>query len=176
MKQILILLSLFLISSCGLPIIEDLVKRDQETRKHNTTNPVFNSYIKSFEAAGSKNGVSVSASNVPVNFGDTENPNHRGICATYQDGSKEIIIQKSWWNAQPEDFKESLIYHELGHCVLGRDHDDHTVNIAGQIYKTSMMNTTIISPIHYSPNKDNYHNELFTNQSTSLVTGLSALP
>jgi hypothetical protein len=173
MKQLMIFLLLLLINSCGLPIIRDLVKKDEQTRLHNTTNPVFNSYVSSFEAAGKKNGVNVSAGNVPINFGDTENENHRGICATYQDGSKEIIIQESWWNTQSEDFKESLIYHELGHCLLGRDHDDQTVNVAGQDFKTSMMNQRIVSPIHYSPNKESYHKELFTQQSSDLITALN---
>ena len=173
MKELMISLLLLLINSCGLPIISDLIEKDKETRQHNTTNPVFNSYAKSFEAAGQKNGINISTSNVPINFGDTENANYRGICATYQDGSKEIIIQESWWNLQTEDYKESLIYHELGHCLLGRDHHDETIAVSGQDFKTSMMNKTIISPTHYSPHKESYHKELFTQQSGDIITALT---
>ncbi len=35
-----------------------------------------------------------------------------------------IIIDQGWWNSFDPSQKEVLIYHELGHCVLGRHHDD----------------------------------------------------
>lgn len=47
-----------------------------------------------------------------------------GQCKIYSDDSKEVILDVNYW--QNSDFysKEALVFHELGHCVLGRSHNE----------------------------------------------------
>jgi hypothetical protein len=47
-----------------------------------------------------------------------------GQCLTYSDGRREIKVSTSFWaNAAAFD-KEFLLFHELGHCLLDREHLD----------------------------------------------------
>src|SRR5690606_5162811 len=83
---------------------------------------------------------------VPINFHDPEEDEYQGVCYIYSDNSREIIIRKRWWDAVNVDDRESLIYHELGHCKLDREHD----NATEQNVKLSMMNQYIVLGTEYS--------------------------
>ena len=79
-------------------------------------------------------------------------------------GSKKIVIDASFWDRITEDSREQLIFHELGHCVLGLDHID-------KIKKgcpVSIMNSYAFSQDEivkcYIPNKRIYFNRLFKNR------------
>ena len=162
------------LSSCGLPFLSDDQKVG-EKRQFSTTDPAFNSYTAKFEQDGrNKTGdQNFIIGDIPINFGDTEDANHQGICVKYSDGSSEIIIRKAWWDTQTDQYRESLIYHELGHCRLGRGHDNTTTTQKNVSYKTSMMNQYIIGPALYTTYKDAYLDELFNNSSVQIIIALS---
>ena len=166
-----------LISSCGipLPLQKDLIVKDvRSVRQFSKSDPAFASYIQEFEVRGKVilNDGSFSVGDVPINFGDTENETFQGVCFEYPDGKKEIIIKKSWWNGVDKNYRESLIFHELGHCRLGRDHRDEKVSHDGVQHKISLMNSIIISPIKYKEYKEQYQIELYTKETTELFISL----
>ena len=47
-----------------------------------------------------------------------------GQCKSYTNGSKQIVIDQPYWNRADQMEKEYLVFHELGHCLLGREHKD----------------------------------------------------
>lgn len=47
-----------------------------------------------------------------------------GNCVTYDDNSKTINIDKSFWDKSTSNEREEVVYHELGHCAMGLKHDD----------------------------------------------------
>ena len=85
-----LLLSGFL--SCGKQF-------NRESRHFQTSNPIFDEYIKTFEAHGRiyLKDANFKVGNIPINFLDPEEASVQGICTQYSDGSKEIIIRKEWW-------------------------------------------------------------------------------
>lgn len=163
-----------LLTSCGipLPLQKDLVVKDiNAVRQFSTTDPAFTKYVQEFEHRGrvTMNDGSFSVGDIPVNFGDTENPNFQGVCFEYPDGTKEVIVKRSWWSAVSEEYRESLIFHELGHCRLGRDHDDTVWENGDEVHKKSMMHSIIVSPNVYKDHKEGYHKELFTYDTLELL-------
>ena len=108
---LLFVLTLTTLSSCGLPFGADNKKKSQAVRVNNTSNAVFSSYVASFEqvAKAETGDPQFSVGDVPVNFGDTEDPDYQGVCFTYQNGQKEIIIRETWWNAASDTYRESLL-------------------------------------------------------------------
>ena len=73
--------------------------------------------------------------NIEMKFAKLELP-AVGMCYYYQyeDGSREFVnieIDPDYWQRTSEIKKEVLLFHEMGHCVLGRDHEKqklyHTV-------------------------------------------------
>ncbi|MFK7979626.1 MAG: putative metallopeptidase, partial [Saprospiraceae bacterium] len=45
-----------------------------------------------------------------------------GLCATT--GERQIVIDEKFWKRSSELSKELIVFHELGHCVLERNHFD----------------------------------------------------
>jgi hypothetical protein len=177
MNKILSLLFILMITSmtsCGLPLLGDN-KNKKGTRDFSTSDPTFSSYIQQFEQEGkTRTGdTNFIVGDIPIQFGDTENENYRGVCQTFTDGTQQIVIKKSWWDAQSEAYRESLIFHELGHCRLGRDHDNAVVEVSSNQYKTSMMNEYIVTPAHYNAHKSAYLDELFTSSTVSVLTAFN---
>lgn len=103
MKKMLLVLILIL-SACG---------------KSRQVDPVFDSYIETFKAEGLKRGKTVEVNFSVVLVDSLESQNYGGIC-----NSEGVQILKSLWNDSSSNTKEALIYHELGHCALGRQHSE----------------------------------------------------
>ena len=189
MKLLLLTVLLITLNSCGGFFGGDNISNPNPRPFHHT-DAAFLEHIQEFEESGAKEtgNQNFNIGDVPVIFGDTENESYKGVCITYTDSKKGIIIDKQWWDSATSEFQESLIFHELGHCVLGRSHKDDTqiasssaVSTNGSAassstkeYKLSMMNSKIISPSDYKPLREAYITELFNSSSTVLETLFSA--
>lgn len=112
MKKSLFLLLGFLVS-CGVP--------------QKNTDTEFNEYISRFTKQTELH------IDVPINFSNLEG--YVGACITYSDNRKEIEIDQEFWQRAEDLAREQLIFHELGHCVLNRDHDDTLVRVDGFFYQ-----------------------------------------
>lgn len=104
MNQILAILFL-LITACGVP-------RSYESHSD------FNKYKEKFEQ---ETGVAVS---VPIIYDETLSNEYAAVCEIFSDGYKLIRINELYWSYYGESGREELVYHELGHCVLDRDHTE----------------------------------------------------
>lgn len=89
-----------------------------------------------------------------------------GVCITYTNGYKEIQIDSDSWVEYDENYREELIFHELGHCVLGRDHDNSIIE--GYRVPKSIMYPYIFG---YAYNKYKvYYLEELKNEETDWTT------
>jgi len=174
-KAFLLTSTLFLFASCGNILKNDVVNKTSSTRQHTTTAAAFKPYVEKFEAYGKSElgSESFKVGDVPINFGDTENDDFDGVCFTYPNGDKEIIIKKSWWDRNSETQREILILHELGHCQLGRTHDEQKAEVDGKEVPVTIMNSTIPLSSHYKDYKDGYLNELYTHGKTKMLNALT---
>jgi len=74
---------------------------------------------------------------------------------------KTVRISPEFWYDADEDSRLSVVYHELGHCVLDRAHNDDMID---NETPASIMNTFLgdYPAYYFSPeNKDYYMRELF---------------
>lgn len=107
MKQVLALTLLLLAQACGrAPVID----------------PAFQSVVKDFEQLSSKTVW------VDVEFDDTLAVNVGGRC---NPSAGKITISRAAWNTFDAMYKEWVLFHELGHCALSREHSD-ALNEMGQ--------------------------------------------
>lgn len=83
-----------------------------------------------------------------------------GQCAHKEDEPNTVIIDKLYWDAATDLEREFLVFHELGHCVLDREHLD---NSDGQGFCVSMMTSgTGLCTIRYTAvNRESMLDELF---------------
>ena len=70
------------------------------------------------------------------------------------------------------DSREVLIYHELGHCRLGRGHDNSKENNARGAKELSILNERLISGDQYKRYRNEYLTELFKRDKTLIRAAL----
>lgn len=83
-----------------------------------------------------------------------------GTCSSTMD-HKVISINMKYWPNLGEKSRLSLIYHEFGHCTLGRDHRDDMLSDGCPL---SMMNTYAPAAICLDRHWDDYTRELLSNR------------
>lgn len=118
MKKLMILM--LLLSACGKKI-------------EGVIDPTFTSYVQDFEM---KIGVEVNG--VSIRFKPQTYP-VLGVCKSGGEIA-EVEIDPTQWEKMNDIGREQLIYHELGHCALGRPHDGR---------KTKLNNVTVEGNIMY---------------------------
>lgn len=73
----------------------------------------------------------------------------------------KIFINETLWSISTDTEKEQLLAHELGHCVLGRDHDDDIIEREGELIHKSVMSTYSFSDNVFKRHREYYFDELF---------------
>lgn len=69
-----------------------------------------------------------------------------------------IHISEEHWSSKSENEKEVIMFHELGHCLLHRSHNETVVNSV----PTSLMFPIQLSDAVYEPRRAAYIHELFS--------------
>lgn len=122
--------------------------------------PEFQEYVHNFVEESVTQGRPVSINNLIVRFSDGLDDNILGECWMGQ--QRKILINVKYWPGSSLLYKHVLMYHELGHCVLNRDHVE-----TGRIYDGTCSATSIMWPYlnndiqMYEHNWDAYMYELF---------------
>lgn len=123
--------------------------------------PAISVYFELFELEAAKRGLSadLSAAKISAQFVSTPQ-NIVGQCAQFESGAKVIYIDRDYWARASTNEQEFVVFHELGHCFLGRAHDDEA-NSDGRC--KSMMNSgTSQCRFNYSlTTRPDYLDELF---------------
>lgn len=147
---VLLVMACFMLSSCGR----------QEAVEAFYSDPAFTPYVDSFQSDSIKlKGKTQDLNNLKVIF-SVENEllskGLAGFCMMDVYGKKTVKIEPIVWYRSGEIDRMAIVYHELGHCVLNRDHRNDLIP-NGTAY-ASIMN--IYAQIDASL-KDYYVRELF---------------
>lgn len=124
-----------------------------------TIDPAFEPYVARFVLEGTAEGKEVDISKLSVNFSDET----RSVAGGIEFGSctgHSIKIVRKFWQETSEANREALLYHELGHCVLRRQHLGGTEESLG-IPKSVMVSDSAIVAAYWRTNRDYYIHELF---------------
>jgi len=111
MKSILLSL-LFIISSTPEPNYkkqtEDMIKKFIELSEGKVVETDFDNVVVIFEE-----------------IKDEEHGRAVGLCYPYP-WQPKIVIDTEWWNKwyRADSEREQLMFHELGHCILNREHTE----------------------------------------------------
>lgn len=113
----LVVLFIFL-TGCG-------IEQASDPRDIHGIDAAFTGYISQFESLYGN-----SIGDVPMQFGDLD-ANVVGECI-YWNTYREVKISSYYWQYLDNEGRYSVIFHELGHCVLGRGHDTATMPLTGR--------------------------------------------
>jgi hypothetical protein len=83
-------------------------------------------YFSSFEDAAADLGVpiDIAASGITAEIRAINQGNVAGTCSTNGFEIRHITIDRSFWTTASPLLREMVVYHELGHCILGRGHTE----------------------------------------------------
>jgi hypothetical protein len=86
-----------------------------------------------------------------------------GLCETGAGMTPTIHIDEEGWDEADDATRESLLFHEMGHCVLGQNHrnDSGNVDDSPTPIPTSIMNATIVDGEIYDAHREYYLREFF---------------
>ena len=155
----LIILALLTLSACAPTLKGEGLKVD----------PAFSPYLTNFINQSYLVGKPVSVNDLTIEFDPNiqsrvpTNSMVLGVCDQRTLSNSIISINPSFWKYASNADREQLLFHELGHCVLSRDHDTTRV---GSIDTNSGHALSIMYPYHmgtqaYTNNYDYYMKELF---------------
>lgn len=114
MKTTLFLLAiLLLLASCGRGVEPPQANQGE-----------FRAYAEAFEETARAHGKDLKGASfsVEIKFGTPREDGKVGYCERSFFTAPEITILKEWWEKLPNSGRKVLLFHELGHCVLHRDH------------------------------------------------------
>lgn len=85
-------------------------------------------YYDDFAREAQARGIEVDYGDVPISasLSQTLNVNVAGTCLRRDNAENEIRINRNYWNSADELEREFVMFHELGHCFLNRDHTEET--------------------------------------------------
>lgn len=83
-----------------------------------------------------------------------------GQCVTNDDGPDRILIEQDYWKNLSDLQREFLVFHELGHCALGRIHNDEKY-LNGSCRSMMHSSAGVCRSTYSDETRDSYLNELF---------------
>ncbi len=119
-------------------------------------------YFERFEVEAAALGLEVDLTEHQIRgrIAEIHEDNVAGQCSYNYRNPHLITIDESFWNRSSDLFKEFIIFHELGHCYLGRGHLEDSFN--NGICKSLMRSGTGFCVDYYRRDtRDYYINELF---------------
>lgn len=121
----LLVLSLLLLSACGK------MQSPQDPRTIHGVDTEFIPYVDLYiQSKGYGLGYSI-----PIGFTDLPDDTV-GLCTRWSNGYRQIQVDRAYWDYISENEKRSLIFHELGHCDLNRNHEE---TVMSNYWPTSLM-------------------------------------
>ncbi len=149
-------------------LVTNSCQMDQDIYEEKTINMEFPSvdvglwpYFQRFEEEALKRNIKVDLheANITGYITDISNYKIRGQCSN-SDNSRQVTIDKPYWNTASELEKEFLVFHELGHCYLGRLHDE-SMDSKGNCLSIMRSGTGECKDIYTTATRKMLINELF---------------
>lgn len=100
----------------------------------NFIDPDLKPYVLQFERAAEAHKRPIYLDGLDIKFQDASanwSFEEFGVCIQNQGFQKQdvILINQKVWKNLDEDHRKYLIFHELGHCALGKDHSPDRHNV-----------------------------------------------
>lgn len=120
-------------------------------------------YFAMFEEEAGKRGLNVDLESLRIEgIIELIEGNVNGQCRKNTTDPDQIVIDTEYWNKAGAYGKEFIVFHELGHCVLNREHLD-TKNNNGTCASIMHSGETDCLNAYGQVSRSTYLDELFAN-------------
>lgn len=119
-------------------------------------------YFDRFELEASERGITIDirSENITGNISEINTEHVAGTCNYSYRNPNKVTIDQEFWSRSGDRYREFVVFHELGHCVLYREHkeDANAFNICESIMRSG-TGTCIDNYVRTT--RDVYLDELF---------------
>jgi hypothetical protein len=119
----------------------------------------FVPFVEKFQAEAAANGRPLQITDLVVKFGDMQSSSETGACEINGDETPTITVSQAAWNRRSDAEREELMFHELGHCALKRQHNSQRMQDGRP---ASIMNPYALGRYTYEAHREEYIAELFS--------------
>lgn len=170
MRSIVLILVSVILASCAS---SDIIGKD-ENSTFSLESEEVGIYTRLFSMEAESRGLKIDTARLRVYLVDKFSPDLKkngvvGLC-TYQADKHVVFLDKKRFNEYDSYQKEMLVFHELGHCLLGLGHDQ-AANSSG--IPLDLMFPSDFDSSYYAKYRTFYLNRMFNKASKQLKTGES---
>ena len=170
MRNLLLSIPLLMLFACQEDLIDTVNDPSPSIERiWHDVDPLLVSHFINFENAAHVRGfdIDLSISGISAQIVELDDVNIAGQCTygVHRLSPKEIIIDRTFWNSASQLYREYIVFHELGHCHLLRDHNDQCTDIG--IWASIMRSGTIqgCRDFYNNRTREEYLDELFTHNN-----------
>jgi len=119
-------------------------------------------YFQSFEEEAAARGLQIDLANASIS-GEIDNLDDGNVIGRCQYGryiNNHVTIDRQFWNRSSNLAREMVVFHELGHCFLGRDHREEAFQ-SGQCQSIMRSGTCCCRDGYSATTRSYYVDELF---------------
>ena len=131
----------------------------------------FSPYLSEFQRQGEMRGVETDSSHLTMTFNESMPASTIPNCPTCQvlaycqrtPQGPNVVVKGSYFKTWTIARREAVLFHELGHCLLGLDHNNQTetafwfgTNSPATVVPSSIMNELQFDESVYSGNRSTY--------------------
>ena len=129
-----------------------------------TVTPELRPFYVAFEEEAAERGIEIDLTleGVTGNIVELGNMGVLGVCVRSDDEPNRVAVDEDVWRVASDELKELIVFHELGHCVLDREHlDDEQDGICVSIMNSGLSGCEI--SLEDEVLREAYIDELFEN-------------
>lgn len=122
---VLALLVVVLLSACKKDnLVEPIPDAAQDPSPEPVVEASLEEHLNAFVQEGLSRGVDVRSmlDGLTMEIADIEEEYVAGSCLYHSHSPNQVTIDRDFWNSAGHLLREMVVFHELGHCVLARDH------------------------------------------------------
>lgn len=120
-------------------------------------------YFERFESEGEQRGITINLNNLNIEgiIASINEDHIAGTCQFSGTNPRLVTIDSDFWNSSGDLFREFIVFHELGHCALRRDHDE-SASSSGVCLSIMRSGTTDCFDQYSTDTRAYYLDELFS--------------
>ena len=119
-------------------------------------------YFVRFQIEAEARGRTVTLDDLIGHIESIPEENVAGQCTYHYNRPNVISVDAATWNRLSDLYREFIVFHELGHCVLARGHDEST-NSQGLCLSIMRSGLGDCRDAYSASNREYYLDELFYN-------------
>lgn len=119
-------------------------------------------YLGRFEEEAKSRGISIDlrALRLSGRIGNIDGVNVAGGCNFHGEAPNEIVLDSTFWSTLSLIQREMIVFHELGHCVLYREHRE-AIHATGRCLSVMRSGLGLCRDGYNESTREDYLNELF---------------